>query len=291
VELYGFAGLRDGLRVMRGFHEQYWDNSYPEIEDGDMEARANALALMDRQLSVPIKEIPLTKSGSGIDYSYLQWEDSTKFDIPENLDTLDQEAYNRFSALKEQAEAEGKTTGDAWRKAKGASRRAFYEELYALINECWQEFQALDRVMDEKFQRQTPGLGALKKSLEDIRSLVEKLVKEKRILEPDPVSGGGDGADGEVGVAGEAGVAGGRGLSGPVRSRADALRRLEEVAGYFQQTEPHSPVAYLVQRAIKWGQMPLEVWLMDVIKDSNVLGQLRETLGLNTNVNGDDQSS
>jgi type VI secretion system protein ImpA len=50
-------------------------------------------------------------------------------------------------------------------------------------------------------------------------------------------------------------------------------------------------VAYLVERAIKWGQMPLEVWLEDVIKDGNVLGQLKETLGLDTPiVNNDEQS-
>src|SRR5947209_331044 len=247
VNMYGFAGLRDGLKVMRGLHERFWEKVYPEIEDGDMEARANALSLMDRQLSAPIKEIPLTKSGSGVDYDYLQWEDSTRFDYPENLDSLDSDAYNSALALKTQAETEGKTTGEMWRKAKGATRRAFYEEVYALLNECWAEFQALDRVMDEKFQRQTPGLGALKKSLDDVRSLVEKLVKEKRILEPDPAdvqsASAGDGAAGEGGA-----VAGGL-LTGPVRSRADALRRLEEVAGFFQQTEPHSPVAYLVQRA------------------------------------------
>ncbi|OLE51435.1 MAG: hypothetical protein AUG51_23360 [Acidobacteria bacterium 13_1_20CM_3_53_8] len=282
VELYGFVGLRDGLHVMRGLHEQFWDKAYPEMEEGDMEARANALAWMDRQLSIPIKEIPLTKSSAGVDYTYLQWEDSTKFDIPDNLDTMDGDARSRFADLKAQAEAEGKTTGEMWRKAKGATRRAFYEETYALLNECWQEFQALDRVMDEKFQRQTPGLSTLKKSLDDIRTLVEKVVKEKRILEPDSLSAGEAATDG--GAAGEEGATGGRGLTGPVRSRADALRRLEEVAAYFQQTEPHSPVAYLVQRAIKWGQMPLELWLQDVIKDNNVLGQLRETLGLTTNI-------
>lgn len=292
VEVYGFAGLRDGLRVMRGLHERFWEKLYPEIEEGDMEARANALSWLDRQLSIPIKKIPLTKSGSGVEYNYLQWEDSVKFDIPENLDTMEGDAYTRFVALKAQAENEGKTTGEIWRKAKGQSRRAFYEEIYAVVNECWQEFQALDRVMDEKFERQTPGLGALKKSLDDVRTLVEKLVKEKRVLEPDPVAAGEAGADGAgTAAAGDAAVGVGAVAVGPVRSRADALRRLQEVAGYFQQTEPHSPVAYLVERAIKWGQMPLEVWLEDVIKDGNVLGQLRETLGLNTNanINGDEQ--
>jgi len=84
---------------------------------------------------------------------------------------------------------------------------------------------------------------------------------------------------GEVGVDGEGGMSA---TGGALRSRADALRRLAEVAQYFQRTEPHSPVAYLVQRAIKWGQMPLEVWLEDVIKDGAVLGHLKETLGLDT---------
>jgi type VI secretion system protein ImpA len=65
-----------------------------------------------------------------------------------------------------------------------------------------------------------------------------------------------------------------------IKARQDAFRRLGEVADYFRRNEPHSPVSYLVQRAIKWGQMPLEMWLEDVIKDGLVLGSLRETLGL-----------
>jgi type VI secretion system protein ImpA len=63
-------------------------------------------------------------------------------------------------------------------------------------------------------------------------------------------------------------------------NRSDALRRLAAVAEYFHRTEPHSPVAYLVQRAVRWGEMPLEQWLQDVIHDESVLNQLRDTLGL-----------
>jgi type VI secretion system protein ImpA len=275
VNLYGFVGLRDGLKLMRGLHEQYWDRLYPEMEEGDLDARANALSFMDSRLEIPLKNVLLTKSEGGVNYSYIQWDDSTRFDIPENIDELDTESFNRATELKAQAEAEGRTTGEAWRKAKNSTRRAFYEEIYLLINHCWEEYQALDRVMDEKFGRQTPGLGTLRKTLDAIRTQVEKLVKEKRILEPDPVqdSAVAGATDGE----GNAAVSG-----GPLGSRADALRHLAEVAQYFQRTEPHSPVAYLVQRAIKWGQMPLEIWLEDVIKDGAVLGHLKETLGLDT---------
>lgn len=286
VERYGFVGLRDGLKLMRGLHEQFWDHLYPEIDEGDLDARANAMSLMDARMELPLKRVSLTKSGTGPDYSYIQWEESSKFDIPENIEALESEGQTRALELKDQAAAEGKTTGEAWRKAKNSTRRAFYEETTILVNECWDEFQTLDRVMDEKFGRQTPGLGVVKKTLDLVRTLIEKLVKEKRILEPDAALDG-DSAGGEAGSGG----GGSQRDAGPLRGRAEALRQLAEVAQYFQNTEPHSPVAYLVQRAIKWGQMPLEVWLEDVIKDDVVLGRLRETLGLNTPLGADNQNS
>jgi type VI secretion system protein ImpA len=284
VELYGFVGLRDGLRVVRGLHERFWETFYPEVDGEDVEARGNALEWLNTKLELPLKHVALTKSGSESDYSYIQWEQSTRFDIPAKLDGLDSDEYARLSELKAQAEAEGKTTGEAWRKAKDATRRAFYEATYLVLNECWEEVQALDRVMDQCYGRQTPGVGTLKKSLDALRTLVEKLVKEKRILEPDPV------ADGVAGDGTSSDGTGGMSVStGPVRDRAEALRRLAEVAQYFQRTEPHSPVAYLIERAIKWGQMPLEVWLEDVIKDGAVLGHLKETLGLDTTVVSPDE--
>ena len=83
-----------------------------------------------------------------------------------------------------------------------------------------------------------------------------------------------EGAEGET----AGGAAGGPG--GAIRARDQALAQLAQVADYFRRTEPHSPVSYLVQRAIAWGQMPLDAWLVDVIKDNSVLAGLRETLGL-----------
>ena len=62
--------------------------------------------------------------------------------------------------------------------------------------------------------------------------------------------------------------------------RADALRRLGAVAAFFRRTEPHSPVAYLVQRAIRWADMPLDVWLREVVANDDVLSRVKETLGI-----------
>jgi hypothetical protein len=38
---------------------------------------------------------------------------------------------------------------------------------------------------------------------------------------------------------------------------------------------------------VKWGNMPLESWLQDVIQDENVLYTLRQTLGFNTSTSDD----
>ena len=289
VKLHGLSGLRDSLKLMRALHEQFWDTIYPESDEGDLDARANALAFMDRQTAIAIKDVQVTSTGNGANFSYTQYEDSKQFDIPEDLSALSNEQIERIDALKSQIAEERRLTTDDWAKAKKATRRAFFEELYALLDECWAEYQSLDQVMDEKFGRQTPGLGDLRKTLDAIRSLVGNIVKEKRISEPYPdelaqsISSESEGDEDGAGYNTT-------GTNGSIRARQDAFRRLSEVADYFRVTEPHSPVAYLVERAIKWGQMPLESWLEDVIKDGGVLGQLRETLGIKSEWSGSSSS-
>src|SRR5690606_34848174 len=51
-----------------------------------------------------------------------------------------------------------------------------------------------------------------------------------------------------------------------------------EVAGYFRRTEPHSPVAYLADKAAHWGEVPLHVRLRRVVKDQRTLEQLEDLL-------------
>lgn len=297
----GFVGLRDSLKLLSGLQQNFWETCFPDIEDNDQEGRANAIEMMDKQVSWAAQEIPLT-GGAGL--SFLAWEESKRFDIPENLDTLDSADQERYNQLRTQAETEKRTTGDMWRKAKVQSRRAFYEQLYLTIDECWAAYEALNLTIEEKFDpKQMPGMNALKKSLDDIKTAVKKLLDEKRAEEPAPSDNasagnsdsdsGVNGGDASYGAeySGGTGAAGGVAtVSGAIRSRQDALKRLADVAEFFRKTEPHSPVSYLVQRAVKWGNMPLDNWLQEVIKDETVLGQLRETLGFGDHSGGEDST-
>jgi type VI secretion system protein ImpA len=275
VNMNGFPGLRDSLKLATGFLQTYWDTLYPEIDEGnDLEARANSLAWLDRQAAEAARKVSLTKR-SGANYNFFQWEEALQYDFPADTSKLSAEALQQLEEKRARAQLDGKITGEDIRKAKTETRRAFYEELAADVVDCSAALKALDREMDARFARQTPGLGSLSKTLEGLRNLLDKIVKEKRLEEPDP-SDAAEGAEGEV----SEGAAGPSGAGGAIRAREQALAQLAQVADYFRRTEPHSPVSYLVQRAIAWGQMPLDAWLVDVIKDNNVLAGLRETLGL-----------
>ena len=45
------------------------------------------------------------------------------------------------------------------------------------------------------------------------------------------------------------------------------FRTLERVADFFRQTEPHSPLAYALNQAVRWGRMPLPDLLTELIPD------------------------
>jgi type VI secretion system protein ImpA len=51
----GLAGLRDGLDTLRGLLEKFWQTLYPEIEDGDVEARMRVLEWLAPQLATGVE--------------------------------------------------------------------------------------------------------------------------------------------------------------------------------------------------------------------------------------------
>jgi type VI secretion system protein ImpA len=281
VNLHGIVGLRDALRVVRGLHEQFWDDLFPAMDDGDVEGRANIISSMQELTADALKGAPLTVTG----LDYIAWEESNFFNVGPDVDPEVAEARRA------RAEKEGKVTSEDWLKAKQVTPRAFYETAHATLGECMSEVAELDADLDRLYGNETPSLVELKKSLEAVAGVVERIVKEKRLTESYPT----DGSDGvaeppapqpqpestlsHVGNVGQAATAG-----GPLRTRDDAVRQLAEVAAFFRKTEPHSPVSYLVERAIKWSDMSLDAWLESVIKEDSALKALRETLGVDGSV-------
>jgi predicted component of type VI protein secretion system len=65
-----------------------------------------------------------------------------------------------------------------------------------------------------------------------------------------------------------------------IASRADAYYRLAEAAEYLLRTEPHSPVPYLVKRAVQWGNMSLAELLYEFVGSPDDLVAIQRLLGM-----------
>jgi type VI secretion system protein ImpA len=172
----GFEGLLTGLKIIRGFLENFWESVYPEIEDDDLDFRVGRLEFLNTALGMRIKQIPLTDSNARAGYSWLQWEESRRVGYEGDA----AKAETRAELI-----AEGKVTADDFDAAVSQSKKAFYESLAADVTKCNEEFETLEQLADEKFGKETPRLAELRKSLEDCIQLVSKILKEKRALEPD----------------------------------------------------------------------------------------------------------
>ncbi|MGB1239646.1 MAG: ImpA family type VI secretion system protein [Pseudomonadales bacterium] len=69
--------------------------------------------------------------------------------------------------------------------------------------------------------------------------------------------------------------------SGEPVNRDQAFAQLREIAQYFQRTEPHSPVHMLLERAIRWGYLPLPELLAEMVGDNaQVMGRINQMAGL-----------
>ncbi len=257
--LHGFAGLRDGLLLTKGLHDRYWEVCFPPVGDGgDLDTRSAPLKWLNTKVPITVLAAQMTGRRGGDNYSWLDWQESR--------------------AIKD-AQDKGKLSSELFDKAATATSRAFYEQLWTDVTAAQIAAKDLDQIIDERFGSQAPSLNELKRAIEDCVGLAETLLEKKRSQEPNPVANGQGVAKMEHGN-GEVLSPKSVSFEGMPTSRGEALQRLAIVANYFKQTEPHSPVSYLVQRAVKWGDMKLEEWLKDVINSDDELMRVKETLGL-----------
>jgi type VI secretion system protein ImpA len=255
VKVHGFAGLRDGLRLMRRMAEECWDRLHPVIQDGDLEARAAPFDWLDddrRAALFPhtLRAVPLTQAEDGENYGWQQWSDAH--------------------------EAGGAVTAEAFERAVAATPREYCQTVVDDIGESVAELNQLDNVLRAKMGEAAPGLAQVRKALLDCQELAGQILRRKG---PPPA------ADQKLDAArGESDAPRGPAGTAPAArrplTRDDVLARLAEASALLLQMEPHSPIAYLVQRAVKLARLPLPELMRVLIRDTGVLGELDRDLDL-----------
>jgi len=257
----GFPGLRDGLQLMQRMLDTFWDSAYPQIdEDGDLELRATPLSFVGRQLDRAVRSAALTQAGHG----WYQYRESRS--VPNENDAMQDGAKQQKRA---EAIAEGQVTPEEFDKGLEATPVAFSQQVYDDLNSLIELTNAFSDYCDQKFGDASPEFVTLKKALEEVQQTSRILLIQKGGLksgraaeeetEPAEEAIYEDAGTGEISPGNSAAV--------PQRVRkkiaqtaeptdeSDAIERLLVSARFLRHANPFSPAAYMIPRALRWGEL------------------------------------
>lgn len=268
-----FAGLRDGFRLIRELIGLYWDSLHPLPDEEGLITRIAPLTGLngeetDGTLIVPIALVPLTQGKSEGPFALWQYQQAL-----EQLKIVDPEK-------RAQRESAGVVTMEKMTVAVSETSTPFFTCLVNEITSAIDEFQKLNNLLEQKCQQDAPPssrvLSQLNACLDCVKTIAKPVLPKVKTQEK-TVALSGDGND--VAVT----------LNKPVLdqttdaelTREDVLQSLLEAAAYFRQTEPHSPLSYMIERTVRWGKLSLPELMRELVKDEQAWGQVCNLTGIN----------
>lgn len=269
----GLAGLSEGYSLLGYLCDAFWNDIHPQPEDDDPEQRVGVLDWLVNQTERLIREAPLTHSVKG------------------NFSMIDQESarataknIERNPGMAEELGRSAHVTLDQFESAlKDTPRRHFVDGIRAA--ECLKDaIETAQTLLDRRMGQHAPAFGQTFDALEDVSRFFRRYAgdsdaKASVVSNADSTQGATPPFSDAVGRI-EPSLGNPNMVSSQVQSREQAIRQLQEIAAFFRRTEPHSPVAYLADKAAKWGTMPLHEWLRTVVKDDAALSRMEELLGV-----------
>ena len=249
-----FPGLQQGLDLLRGFLEQFWDTFYPEIEDGDLEARVVLLGWVGGRLVDPVRlKTPITAGGLSL-YDYLE---SRRIGSEEDAAENESKREARAAAVKE-----GKATLEDFDRDAASTSTAQYEAWVAAMDGCLGSLTALDTLCDEKFGQDAPAFQPLRAALEEVRHTANQIL-QKRPGRSAPESEPEGESEAQTVYADES-VAEDTPRATPRKKATlslepedldDVTARLHAVAKFLRAQDSSNPAPYLMLRGYRWGEL------------------------------------
>ncbi len=240
----GLRLLGDALLVIGGLCEYFWEDLYPQADEDGFERRIGNLCWLAARVPQLVAECPVTEGAA--------------------LSMRDIAA----------ARAHGAEAIANVEAARTRTSAAFQQALLENCQHCLAALDALDKAVDARIEADGPSFSAARTALQNLAHFVTPAASAASNL---ALSAAGAMALPAAAAPAAVGVPM---FAGAIGSRAQALDQLRMVADYFRRTEPHSPVAYLADKAALWGEQPLHLWLKTVVKDAGALAHVEEMLGI-----------
>jgi type VI secretion system protein ImpA len=267
VRFHGYAGLRDGLRLIHELVEAFWGDLYPKPDEDGIIARLLPVINLngeepgaDGTLVQPLRRIPITAGGEPGPYNLAQYEQAQQL------------AGLQDERVRQQRLASGAVTVEMIATNASQTPRPFFVALLADLDGCIAEHQKLYEALDRICGSDSPSgkrIGdILAKAREALLVLSPGLAAPAAQTAPAPQTNG---------AAAPAGVAA---VPGSLASREDAFALLMRVADFFRRAEPQSTVPYVLEELVRRAKLPLPQLLEELIQDENARRQFLVSAGI-----------
>ncbi|MEQ5843482.1 type VI secretion system protein TssA [Paraburkholderia acidicola] len=245
---YGVLALPHCFQLMVGLCERYWDDLHPLPRDGDLGFRAAPLAwLATAYAGLLSAQIELFEGRNGARGTLAQWQSAQRESIA---------VTGRKDVPVAKREAAARTLAGL-KEAAGAASPLLLQLEYDALAAARSLIERLDAWCTPRLDREAPSFALLIETVTRAGFLLTECLAMHPNSDPPPADlRAGD----AVAVAGAPVPA----VSGSPHSREEAYRQLRVIAEYLARYEPHSPVPYLIQRALEWGSKPLPVLLREL---------------------------
>ncbi|MDG4562604.1 MAG: type VI secretion system protein TssA [Candidatus Competibacter sp.] len=229
----GFPGFAEGLALVEGLIERYWDGVYPLLDpddDNDPTLRINTIvALCDSETTLrDLRETPLVSSRALGRFSLRDVQVAMGVLTPVAGDDEELPTQSRLDAAFQDADLEVlQATAEA---VAGARERV--EQIEAALT-------------DQVGVTQAPDMSDLTGVLKEVRQVLTEQLQRRGVSATGETEGQGESEDGAASGA----ATGQRLVVGDIASREDVIRMLDKICDYFSRYEPSSPVPFLLKRA------------------------------------------
>ncbi|MDQ0010205.1 type VI secretion system protein ImpA [Luteibacter jiangsuensis] len=224
----GIPAWSEGMGLVRGLLERYWDDVHPRLDDGDPLERINALAALSSTdgMLAHLRRAPILHAERVGSFSLR--------DLRVLNGTLKPEGGDNPAVSQEHVDL--------------VARQADVEELrrvHAGIATALEHAHAIGRTFDERTPGRGPDMDALLRDLRDLHAFLQSLAGSR--LPAVAVDAGDDGASPAGGT--DASRTSNGTSRGPISGPDDVVRLLDEICAWYAIHEPSSPVPPLLRRA------------------------------------------
>ena len=275
----GFAGLRDGVLLAHQLCERFWDSIHPQVTpEQNLANRFAQLAGLDGgsssegTLLAPITRVPLTVARTLDDFSLADYRDAVELD-------------RKPAAIRNSRIEQGIPTLEMFSKAVAETSANEFRRLIDDLEGAMNALGDFQRYLRERENaHKAAGGQAFLPAMSNIRETLDECLRLCRASAKDAFQDGAapppppkDQAIGDGQMAISEGNTAGLGVA----TREEAFRTLLQVSDYFRRTEPHSPISYALEQAVRWGRMSLPELLSELVSDKSTREDIFRRAGIN----------